>query len=248
MKSITIYLFILLTCGLSFGQKRGKYQDVEGNSFRAVEIGALTWSNKNLETTKFKNGDPIPQAKTREEWLIAAAYRKPAWCYVNYDPNNGLKYGKLYNWYAVFDRRGLAPEGWRIPTEDDFESLKKVVDSYNKTNPGATKYHGGCLLKSSSGWYKEPNSHWGTSGDDVFGFKALPGMYLTSDGYITESRLKDWHSGQSQGAYFWSYTENGIKDAVGVEIVNNSTQICRSSIDIRYYPKTSGRSVRLVKE
>jgi len=82
-----------------------------------VNIGTQTWMAKNLNVSIFANGDPIPEVKTNEEWKKAAEEKKPAWCYYENDPANGAIYGKLYNWYAVSDPRGLAPKGWHIPIE-----------------------------------------------------------------------------------------------------------------------------------
>ena len=83
----------------------------------SVKIGSQVWATENLNVDRFRNGDPIPQAKTAEEWQNAGNNQQPAWCYYNNDPKNGESYGKLYNWYAVNDRRGLAPQGWHIPSD-----------------------------------------------------------------------------------------------------------------------------------
>ncbi|MEY3343951.1 MAG: hypothetical protein RL090_1635, partial [Bacteroidota bacterium] len=83
---------------------------------QSVTIGTQVWMTKNLDAPAFRKrftnetyGDPIPQAKTNEEWYQAGLYKQPAWCYYNNDPSNGTEYGKLYNWYAVADSRGLCP-------------------------------------------------------------------------------------------------------------------------------------------
>jgi len=91
--------------------------DIDGQTFDIVVIGSQTWMAENLNVSHFLNGDPIPHVQTNEEWLKAAENRRPAWCYYNNDPVNGKKYGKLYNWFAVNDSRGLAPPGWHIPTD-----------------------------------------------------------------------------------------------------------------------------------
>jgi uncharacterized protein (TIGR02145 family) len=98
----------------------------DGDDFSSVEtvtIGTQEWMTSNLSVETFKNGDPIPEAKTDEEWRKAAEEGTPAWSYYNNDPAYGEKYGKLYNWYAVNDPRGLAPEGWIIPSSDDWNLL-----------------------------------------------------------------------------------------------------------------------------
>lgn len=79
-----------------------------------VTIGAQTWSGYNLDVTTYRNGDAIPQVTDLTTWLNTTT---GAWCYYNNDPAMGPIYGKLYNWYAVNDSRGLAPTGWHIPTD-----------------------------------------------------------------------------------------------------------------------------------
>ncbi len=106
-----------------------------------VSIGKQTWMKENLNVDFFRNGDPIPEAKSKDEWTSAAKHGKPAWCYYENDPNNAEKYGKLYNWYAVIDPRGLAPIGWRIPEFDDMN----LLDTYLWGDVGLK-------LKNESGW------------------------------------------------------------------------------------------------
>lgn len=66
-----------------------------------VKVGDQIWMGRNLDVSTFRNGDPIPYAETDEEWEEAGENGEPAWCYYDNDPENGEKYGKLYNWYAV---------------------------------------------------------------------------------------------------------------------------------------------------
>ena len=94
---------------------------------QTVTIGSQTWTVLNLDVATFRNGDPITQAKTNEDWEAAGVIKQPAWCYYDNDPKNGTKYGKLYNWYAVNDSRGLAPAGYHIPTDDEWIVLKNSL-------------------------------------------------------------------------------------------------------------------------
>ncbi len=81
----------------------------------------------NLNTDKFANGDPIPEAKSEKAWIDACEKKQAAWCYFENKSKNGEIYGQLYNWYAVNDPRDLAPKGWRIPTAEDVEKLNKKM-------------------------------------------------------------------------------------------------------------------------
>jgi len=90
---------------------------------QTVTIGTQEWMTKNLDVSTFRNGDPIPEAKTDEAWYRASQNNQPAWCYYMNDTVNGRLYGKLYNWFAVNDSRGLAPMGYHIPSDEEWAVL-----------------------------------------------------------------------------------------------------------------------------
>ena len=130
MKKVSLIIILLIGLGsISYAQ--------------TVTIGTQVWMTKNLDVATFRNGDPIPQAKTNEEWEKAGENQQPAWCYYDNDPANGAKYGKLYNWYAVNDSRGLAPVGYHIPSDDEWT---KLTDFLGGESVAGTK------MKSKSGW------------------------------------------------------------------------------------------------
>ncbi len=97
------------------------------------EIDSQKWMTRNLQTSFFRNGELINQARTEAEWLWATENKVPAWCYYNNDPANGTKYGYLYNWYAINDPRGLAPKGWVIPSQKDY---LKFLDNLKSRDSG----------------------------------------------------------------------------------------------------------------
>ena len=101
-----------------------------------IKIGEQFWATINLAEKTFSNGEVILEAKTPEEWVNAANNKQPAWCYYENDPANENEYGLLYNWYAVSDPRGLAPNGWRIPSEKDWVKL--------------IRFHGGGIVTGAS--------------------------------------------------------------------------------------------------
>jgi uncharacterized protein (TIGR02145 family) len=94
--------------------------------FKKIKIGDQIWMAENLNLERFSNGDLIPEAKTEEEWNLARLNNKPAWCYYRNNKNNQTN-GKLYNWHAVNDPRGLAPKGWHIPKKWEWEKLFDAV-------------------------------------------------------------------------------------------------------------------------
>ena len=141
-------IFYLLFFNVCIAQLK----DINVQANQIVVLGKQTWMAENLNVDKFKNGDLIPEAKTPEDWKRAGEKNQPAWCYYNNDPINGQKYGKLYNWYAANDPRGLAPEGWHIPSREEFDTLVQFsgdsLYSYNlKANNGWDSiYYEGVLL------------------------------------------------------------------------------------------------------
>lgn len=130
--------------------------DFENQDYSSVKIGNAEWMIQNLNLAYFRNGDPIPQAKTDAEWISAGENEQPAWCYYENDPENGKIYGKLYNYYAVNDSRGLAPEGWRIPDIFDildFDKEEGVTVVYDEDHQVKKLDIPGKIVKSTSGWY-----------------------------------------------------------------------------------------------
>ncbi len=127
-KSFKIILFVsscLLSSCLS------KNYDNDGNSFNSTKIGDNEWMSSNLNTSKFSNGDEIYQAKTAEEWKNAGREERPAWCYYKFNSSNEKILGKLYNWYAVYDIRGIAPENWHVATNGEWKELSNYTKNNN---------------------------------------------------------------------------------------------------------------------
>lgn len=88
---------------------------------KIVKVGAQYWTNINLNVSKYRNGDVIPEVRDPQEW---SELTTGAWCYYNNNDEND----KLYNWYAVNDPRGLAPKGFHIPDQNEFEILFKTLE------------------------------------------------------------------------------------------------------------------------
>ena len=180
------------------------------NSQSSVSIYTQVWSTSNLNTTKFRNGDPIPEVKSAADWIKAGKDGKPAWCYYNNDPANGTKYGKLYNWFAVMDPRGIAPAGWHIPT---LAEVKLLVDTLGFEERYNVSGAAGRKLKSTSGW-KENGG-----GSNQSGFNGLPGGFRDDyNGMFTWEGIegKFWTSTPSKDieqAHSWSLAVNTIESS-----------------------------------
>jgi uncharacterized protein (TIGR02145 family) len=178
-----------------------------------VIIGAQAWMAKNLEITTFRNGDTIPQAASDEAWTIAGQNKQPAYSY------NGETYGKLYNWYAVNDPRGLAPEGWHIPTDAEWTQLSDYLGG---------KGVAGKKMKSTSGWNNKGN------GTNESGFNGLPGGNRYHNGLFDLP---------CNNGYWWSASENNTDSAYLRYLSHDTDDLNRNG-----YGKGEGFSVRCLRD
>jgi uncharacterized protein (TIGR02145 family) len=188
MRTKIILLFVSISA-LSFSQKVEHFIDARDNQkYKAVTIGKQTWMAENLNVAVFRNGDTIPEIQDAEAWIAAKENQQPAWCYYDNDPENGKEYGKLYNWYAVNDPRGLAPEGWHVASEEEWETMNASLYTDKKVNVNDA-------LKSDSGWKKEKN------GTNSTGFNALPAGCRKICGSFDSlgENTKWWTSTKSEG-------------------------------------------------
>lgn len=137
------------------------------NKYATVQIGKQTWMQENLDTEFFRNGDRIPQAKNKAQLIWATSKQRPVWCYKNFKKKNE-KYGKLYNYYAVTDKRGLAPKGWHIPEDSEWLYLYRVLGG---------RQLAGKKMKDKMGWGRY-------NGTNTSGFSAKPsgGYYILGFG------------------------------------------------------------------
>lgn len=199
MKKITFYI-TALTLLISTSQAISQ----------TVKIGNETWMSKNLNVDKFRNGDVIPEAKTDEEWENAGNNSQPAWCYFKNDPKNGEKYGKIYNWYAVNDPRGLAPKGWHVASKEEFEFLTylnlKIDEKLEKSSfwekdsrgflalPGGNRSYccGFSTLGTNGYWWSSTNHNTKIAWGLVLSFK---------DGNVTTNYPDDWLNNKREGFY-----------------------------------------------
>ncbi len=181
-------------------------QDVEGNVYNTVNINKQNWTTKNLNVSKYRDGTIIQQVSDPSQW---ANMTTGAWCYLHNDPANDAIYGKLYNWYAVNDQRGLAPVGYHIPSDTEWDILIYYARPMNSTVSAAF------YLKDPNGW---PYDCY--SSDNSTGFSALGGSLRGWNGnFIPITQLKMfgcwWSSTQSNNAlsvcYYMKCSSYGVE-------------------------------------
>ena len=218
---ITTLVYCLILVINSCGPEKDKPEtqppvdSVIVTTLKEVTIGNQVWTSKNLEVSTYRNGDDIPLVEDAEKWTSLTT---GAWCYYENKTGKGSTYGKLYNWYAVNDPRGLAPKGYHIPTDAEWT----ILTTYLGTDAAAK-------MKSTTGWNEDGN------GTNESGFALLPGGYRYNDGYFS-------HIGAD--GYWWCLSENGT-DYAWYRYLNSGSN---GDVDRNYDDKRGGFSVRCLRD
>jgi len=184
-----------------------------------IAIGTQTWTTKNLDVAIYRNGDSIPEAKDNTAW---ANLTTGAWCYYANNTANGTTYGKLYNWYAVNDPRGLAPNGYHIPTDEEWTTLTTYL--------GGEQIAGGKMKEAGTSHWLSPN----TAATNSSCFAGLPGGGRIGNGDFTKIGANGnwWSSSESSAFNAWFRYLSGPNGTLGRD----------------YYYEHGGISVRCLKD
>ncbi len=221
MYKYTLLILFILVVGCKKDPASSKeltVTDIDGNVYETVQIGEQLWMAENLKVKHYRNGDPINYI-TNEWWSNEGAYYS-----YNNNLGNSNTYGLLYNWYAVNDLRGIAPEGWRVATIYDWQNLVNYLGGNRAT---------GAKMKATYDW-DEPN----TGVTNESGFTALPAGRF----YVEEDAIG--FSGLGWIAEFWSSNYWTLYDAQGVTLWYDES-------DLYFYndnDKRNGYSVRCIKD
>jgi len=193
--------------------------DIDGNKYRTVMIGNQVWTAENLKVTHYRNGDPITTGLSIIKWNHSYT---GAYAVYGGKETNADTYGYLYNWYAVDDSRNIAPEGWHVPTDNEWQTLVDYL--------GGKRVAGGKLKEEGTTHWNSPN----TDATNVSGFTALPGGYRLYNG--------DYYD---MGYYgdFWSSTESNSLSAWYRLLGYGNSDVYRL-----YYNKQNGFSVRCIRD
>jgi uncharacterized protein (TIGR02145 family) len=222
---------------LSFYQNGNGAIDVEGNQYPSILLNGQEWMQNNLTVSRYRNGDIIPEVTDAAEWSNLTT---GAWRYIADDP----AYGKLYNWYAVNDLRGLAPLGWHVSTNSEWSNLTTYLGGID--NAGDKMKGGTWRMVGPSGLYNQYSN--------LSGLNALPGNRVNNIGESDCTAIQIIYSpysinciSSSTGAefgYWWSSSSSDTTNAnfIGLNYVIGSAVLLDSS------SKKLGYSVRCVKD
>ncbi len=201
--------------------------DIDGNVYNTVQIGNQCWMKENLKTTTYQNGTPIPNVTDDDTWadLTTGAY-------VWYDNDITWKdsYGALYNWYATVDANGLCPEGWHVPTHDEWTDLTDFIGGTSSPHGNELKscrqvnspLGGECNTSEHPRWEYYNSSIYGT---DKYGFSGLPGGGRNGSGAF---------NGVGSNGHWWSSTEDSSSNAWGRNLKNTSGYVGVINVSKRY--------------
>lgn len=223
IKVLALLITFLLLLHTHMLYPQGVVADIEGNEYRTVVLGDQEWMAENLRTTKYNDGTSIFTGLSNYAWSITtegafAVYTHHNVLGINSSEEMISAYGKLYNWYAVNDRRGICPEGWRIPTDRDWQELVDFIKTeYGLTNEWEDENGIGNNLKACwqvdsamqrecgrfehPRWSYSPNHH----ANDKVGFSGLPagGRYYEGTYSNIGTAVLWWSSTTSRTGYAW---------------------------------------------
>ena len=206
----------------------------DGHEYGTISIGNQVWMTENLQTTHYQNGDPIITGLANNEWSTTTS---GTYAIYNNDPANIDSYGLLYNWYAVTDNRNICPEGWHVPSNNEWAILADYLTA-NGYGFGGSGVDIGKAMAAISGW--NASTVTGTVGNDQSvnnqsGFSAVPAGFRNTDGSYGYAGVY---------GFWWSASESS---AGSVDALLSFLQFASDNLGNNSYNKRKGLSVRCLK-
>lgn len=189
----------------------------------STTVCGTVWTTRNLDVATYRNGDPIPQVTDPEAW---AKLTTGAWCWHTNDSAAYHRYGRLYNWYAVNDPRGLAPQGWHVLTDAEWDAMET------------------CLGEDSVGYRLRAAGRWpgpATATDNSSGFHGLPSGMRSAEGAFSHA---------DSSAVYWTAVEGSVSEAWCVRLIHLADLNGAPAMvtGIGYMNKADGYAVRCVMD
>lgn len=229
------------TAEFNSDKEYGKVTDIDGNEYRTITIGTQTWMAENLRVTHYSNGDPIAYLPLSAGKGVFHLQTQGVYCAYDdtADPDSIATYGLLYNGYAVVDERNLCPDGWHVPSDEEWTTLVTYLDNgdngFDSNGTGTNGVVGGRMKEVGYRHWNRPNP-----ADNSSGFTALPSGNRCGDTYYYKNEI----------ALFWSSTEyyvDSIPDIKGKILWMRSISDMFTGIVRGAYPKDAGKCVRCIR-
>ena len=197
----------------------GEVTDIDNNTYKTIQIDESIWMAENLRVSRYQNGDPIQNISNNTDWKNN---NTGALCSYNNNNQNDIPYGKLYNWFAVFNSKKICPAGWHIPTDTEWSGLESFL--------GGNSIAGGKMKSTGTKYWNCPNG----GADNSSGFSALPGGKRDADGIFFDINT---------GGNWWTATDYEPEFAL-----NRTLSYLNGFFEFNGELKSSGFSVRCVKD
>ncbi len=224
MKFIPVLVIFLPICSCA-PVPTGELGTDTPSSNASTTICGRTWTTRNLDVATYRNGDPIPQVTDPGAWVKLTT---GAWCWYNNDSATYHRYGRLYNWYAVNDPRGLAPQGWHVLTDMDWEAMETCLGE------DSVGYR---MRAAGAGQWPGPTN----AIDNSSGFSGLPNGKRSEGGAFS-------HAGSA--AVYWTAVEGSVSEAWCGRLIHdeNLRDLPAMITGVGYTNKADGYAVRCVKD
>lgn len=207
--------------------------DSDGNVYPVLRIGDQCWMGANLRTSRYSDGSIVPNVTSNNDWRFL---NSGAWCNYENSASNGATYGKLYNWFAAMDPRGICPLGWHVPVDDEWKQLENALgmsaDELNEIGTRGEADSIGGLMKATASW-NMPNA--GATNES--GFSGLAGG--NRDGFSDGTFFNLGSTG-----YWWSSSDYGEFNYAWHRRLNSSN----AGVGRHGYYKRSGYCIRCVRD
>ena len=217
------------TCGLPGIHNEtvtyGTLTDIDGNVYKTITVNGREWMAENLNVGRFRNGDQIFLVTDNNGW--ASSILQPFSCYYQNEVSNACPYGRIYNFYAVTDSRGLCPTGWHVP--DNFE-WSLLGDAFGGSSTAGTQLRTTGTLEAGNGLWFSPNA----GATNQSGFSAVPGGYRSQFGFFTQ---------KNAGGYYWAGQSAGSNDGWFHQLLYDNNGLTGNIFDGRF-----GASVRCIRD
>ena len=236
-ENITEEYVVTIDMDVTIGGSAGGVVDIDGNVYESVIIGDLEWMKENLKVTRYRDGTPIPTHLNNEDWENTTSGAYSIYPYENAEGIDSeeqmiAKFGLLYNWYAVDNPVGICPEGWRVPTDNEWKELEISVGMLeSEVDEAAWRGNVAPFLKSPEGWIEDSEP-----GTDDHGFSATAAGARYPNG--SYNRFGTY-------AYFWTSTPSGTQGdrAIRRLFMADDVTINRSN-----RPSVEGQCIRCIKD
>ena len=232
--------FTLLIIQILFIQTVLAQESDQKPTFSSIEINGVIWSSDDFEPITYRNGDTIPYIQDSASW---SQLTTGAWCYDNPNETENSKRNKLYNYYALTDSRGLIPEDWRLPNQQDIENLDSFfTKDYTSDTSNIRKFFGSKI--KSMVCHKNLVLYRNTNGA-ILGLKCL-GLFWAPE--LCDITYQNSRCEGMDGPWFLDIIPGKKENEWICDDISKERHFYDYSPNEEFFPKRYGFSIRICKD